>query len=57
MSEQTTTKVSPSPRFFLDRFALDRFALDRFALDTWAVAASVVFIALIVAGIFPRVPW
>jgi len=52
MSEQTTTKVSPSPRFFLDRFALHRFAL-----DTWAVAASVVFIALIVAGIFPRVPW
>ena len=52
MSEQTTTKDSPSPRFFLDRFALDRFAL-----DTWAVAASVIFIALIVAGIFPRVPW
>jgi hypothetical protein len=52
MSELTTTKASPSPRF-----SLDRFALDRFALDTWAVAASVVFIALIVAGIFPRVPW
>jgi hypothetical protein len=29
----------------------------RFSLDTWAVAASVLFIALIVAGIFPRVPW
>ena len=29
----------------------------RFSLDTWAVAASVIFIALIVAGIFPRVPW
>ena len=42
MSELTTTKVAPSRRF---------------SLDTWAVAASVVFIALIVAGIFPRVPW
>jgi hypothetical protein len=29
----------------------------RFSLDTWAVAASVLFIVLIVAGIFPRVPW
>ena len=44
MSEQTTTKASPSPRFSL-------------SLDTWAVAASVLFIALVVAGIFPRVPW
>ena len=42
MSEQTITKVSSAPRF---------------SLDTWAVAASVVFIVLIVAGIFPRVPW
>jgi hypothetical protein len=42
MSDQTTTKASPSPRF---------------SLDTWAVAASVLFIALVVAGIFPRVPW
>lgn len=52
MSEQTTAKLSPSPRF-----SLDRLGLDRFGLDSWAVAASVVFIALIVAGIFPRVPW
>ena len=29
----------------------------RFSLDTWAVAASVIFIALIVAGVFPHVPW
>lgn len=34
-----------------------RLSLNTFALDTWAVAASVLFIALIVAGIFPRVPW
>jgi len=42
MSETTQTGAPPSPRF---------------SLDTWAVAASVLFIALIVAGIFPRVPW
>ena len=47
MSDQTTTKASPSPRF----------SLDTFSLDTWAVAASIIFIALVVAGIFPRVPW
>lgn len=29
----------------------------RFSLDTWAVAAAVIFIVLVVAGIFPRVPW
>ncbi len=42
MSEQTETKTAPARRL---------------SLDTWAVAASVVFIALIVAGVFPRVPW
>jgi hypothetical protein len=26
-------------------------------LDTWAVTAAVIFIVLVVAGIFPRVPW
>jgi hypothetical protein len=34
-----------------------RFSLDRFSLDSWAVAAALIFIVLIVAGIFPRVPW
>jgi hypothetical protein len=34
-----------------------RFSLDRFSLDSWAVAAAVIFIVLVVAGIFPRVPW
>lgn len=29
----------------------------RFSLDSWAVAAALVFILLVVAGIFPRVPW
>ena len=29
----------------------------RFSLDTWAVTAAVIFIVLVVAGIFPRVPW
>ena len=29
----------------------------RFSLDTWAVTAAVIFIVVIVAGIFPRVPW
>jgi hypothetical protein len=29
----------------------------RFSLDTWAVSAAVIFIILVVAGIFPRVPW
>ena len=29
----------------------------RFSLDTWAVTAAVLFIILVVAGVFPRVPW
>jgi hypothetical protein len=29
----------------------------RFSLDTWAVSAAVIFIVLVVAGVFPRVPW
>jgi hypothetical protein len=44
MSELSQTQAAPAPA-------------PRFSLDTWAVAASVIFIALIVAGIFPRVPW
>ncbi|MEA2870503.1 MAG: hypothetical protein QOF14_4618 [Hyphomicrobiales bacterium] len=34
-----------------------RFSLDWLSTDTWAVAAAVAFIVLIVAGIFPHVPW
>ena len=29
----------------------------RFSLDSWAVTAAVLFIVLVVAGIFPRGPW
>ncbi|MBV8836588.1 MAG: hypothetical protein JO000_08620 [Alphaproteobacteria bacterium] len=29
----------------------------RWTAETWAVVLSVAFIALIVAGVFPRVPW
>jgi hypothetical protein len=42
MSETTNTKTAPAPRL---------------SLDTWAVSAAVIFIILVVAGIFPRVPW
>ena len=34
-----------------------RAARLRFSLHTWTVAAAVIFIILVVAGIFPRVPW
>ena len=43
MSEATNTKTaSPPPRF---------------SLDTWAVSAAVIFILLVVAGVFPHVSW
>jgi hypothetical protein len=32
-----------------------RFSLD--TLSAWAVAAAIGFIALIVAGVLPRLPW
>jgi hypothetical protein len=41
----TTTNTSKAP------------TAPRFSLDTWAVAAAVLFIVVIVAGLFPRVPW
>ena len=34
-----------------------RFSLNWLSLDTWAVTAAVLFILLVVAGVFPRVPW
>jgi hypothetical protein len=34
-----------------------RFSLDRPSTDTLAVIAAVAFIVLVVAGIFPRLPW
>jgi hypothetical protein len=39
------------------RAARPRFSLHGFSLDSWAIAAAVIFIVLVVAGIFPRVPW
>ena len=48
MSTTTNTpKAPPAPRF----------SLDSISLDTWAVAAALLFIALIVAGVFPHVSW
>ena len=52
MSDLTTAKTPSSPRF-----SLGAPSLDRLSLDSWAVAAAVIFVALIVVGIFPRVPW
>ena len=34
-----------------------RFSLDWPSTDSLAVAAAVAFIVLIVAGVFPHVPW
>jgi len=51
-----TTSISPvetAPA----RARAPRFSMDWFSLDSWAVAAAVIFIVLVVAGIFPRVPW
>jgi hypothetical protein len=52
----TTSSVSPTDTA-PTRARAPRFSLDRFSLDSWAVAAAVIFIVLVVAGIFPRVPW
>ena len=29
----------------------------RFSVDTWAVSAAIIFILLVVAGVFPHVSW
>jgi hypothetical protein len=52
----TTSSISPADTAPA-RTRTPRFSLDRFSLDSWAVAAAVIFIVLVVAGIFPRVPW
>jgi hypothetical protein len=52
----TPSSISPAERAPA-RAARPRFYLQRFSLDSWAVAAAVIFIILVVAGIFPRVPW
>jgi len=52
----TTSSISPADTTPA-RTRTPRFSPDRFSLDSWAVAAAVIFIILVVAGIFPRVPW
>jgi hypothetical protein len=52
----TTSSISPTDTTPA-RARAPRFSLERFSLDSWAVAAAVIFIVLVVAGIFPRVPW
>ena len=51
----TTSSISPADTAPA-RARAARFS-DRFSLDSWAVTAAVIFIVLVVAGIFPRVPW
>jgi hypothetical protein len=43
----TTKTASPPPRF----------SLDWLSADSWAVSAAVIFILLVVAGVFPHVSW
>ena len=57
-----TTSEPKSPRLSLDWLSLDWLSLDWLSLDwlsldSWAITAAVIFIVLVVAGIFPRVPW
>ena len=42
MREPTNSKIASPPRL---------------SLDTWAVSAAVIFILLVVAGVFPHVSW
>ena len=51
MSDITETKAAAPRRFSSAR------APRTWTAETWAVVLSVAFIALIVAGVFPRVPW
>ena len=39
------------------RVSLWSLSPDRLSPDFWAVAAAVIFIVLVVVGVFPRVPW
>ena len=40
------------------RFALGTvFSIDLLSVDIWAVGAAIAFIALIVFGVLPRIPW
>jgi hypothetical protein len=48
MSEPTNTKTASPP---------PGFSLDWMSTDSWAVSAAVIFILLVVAGVFPHVSW
>ena len=48
MREPTNTKTASSP---------PRLSLDSPSKDSWAVSAAVIFILLVVAGVFPHVSW
>ena len=52
MTEHAQTKAPP-----WRRLAFDARPADIRWMEIWAVVASVAFIVLIVAGVFPRVPW
>jgi hypothetical protein len=53
MSETTQTAPAPWRRVSRDKLAPDTWL----ARDVWPVAASIIFIVLIVIGLFPRLPW
>ena len=53
MTDVTETKGAAPPR----RGSSADWAPAHWTAETWAVVLSVAFIALIVAGVFPRVPW
>jgi hypothetical protein len=38
-------------------FSFDRFFVNLFSLHIWSVGAAIAFIALIVFGVLPRIPW
>ena len=48
MREPTNSKTASSP---------PRFSLDWLSANSWAVSAAVIFILLVVAGVFPHVSW
>ena len=48
MREPTSNKTASSP---------PRLLLDWPSTESWAVSAAVIFILLVVAGVFPHVSW
>jgi Tfp pilus assembly protein PilO len=54
MASHSPVDGAPQPA---RRFSLESFSLDRLSLESWAVAVAVIFVLLVVVGVFPRVPW